>query len=147
MSGSVSERPKARATVDAHRLGKRQGQRIEGNIRESFYSEMYTLLMRMVGSPRSRSAFATSRSPEAWMERGWALITLHSRGDGRSRARSTTETASCRGSTNSRSVRRRWRASWRVGGARRPPDRRRRAENETITMNDVRYAIVRASTC
>jgi ABC-type multidrug transport system fused ATPase/permease subunit len=58
MSGSVSETAEGARTVDAHRLGRRQGERIEGNIRESFYSEMYTLLMRMVWFPTIESAFA-----------------------------------------------------------------------------------------
>jgi ABC-type multidrug transport system fused ATPase/permease subunit len=58
MSGSVSETAEGARTVDAHRLGRRQGRRIEGNIRESFYSEMYTLLMRMVWFPTIESAFA-----------------------------------------------------------------------------------------
>jgi ABC-type multidrug transport system fused ATPase/permease subunit len=58
MSGSVSETAEGARTVDAHRLGRRQGKRIEGNIRESFYSEMYTLLMRMVWFPTIESAFA-----------------------------------------------------------------------------------------
>lgn len=58
MSGSVSETADGARTVDAHRLGRRQAQRIEGNIRESFYSEMYTLLMRMVWFPIVDCAFA-----------------------------------------------------------------------------------------
>jgi ABC-type multidrug transport system fused ATPase/permease subunit len=58
MSGSVSETAEGARTVDAHRLGRRQGRRIEGNVRESFYSEMYTLLMRMVWFPTVESAFA-----------------------------------------------------------------------------------------
>ncbi|HEY5009761.1 MAG TPA: ABC transporter ATP-binding protein [Acidimicrobiales bacterium] len=58
MSGSVSETAEGARTVDAHRLGRRQGKRIEGNIRESFYSEMYTLLMRMIWFPTIESAFA-----------------------------------------------------------------------------------------
>jgi len=58
MSGSVSETAEGARTVDAHRLGRRQGKRIEGNIRESFYSEMYTLLMRLVWFPTIESAFA-----------------------------------------------------------------------------------------
>jgi ABC-type multidrug transport system fused ATPase/permease subunit len=58
MSGSVSETAEGARTVDAHRLGARQSKRIEGNIRESFYSEMYTLLMRLVWFPTIESAFA-----------------------------------------------------------------------------------------
>jgi len=73
MSGSVSETAEGARTVDAHRLGKRQGQRIEGNIRESFYSEMYTLLMRMVWFPTIESAFALAVATTlAWS--GWLAL-------------------------------------------------------------------------
>jgi len=60
MSGTVSETTEGARTVDAHQLGQRQATRIEGNIRESFYSEMYTLLMRMVWFPIVESSFALS---------------------------------------------------------------------------------------
>jgi ABC-type multidrug transport system fused ATPase/permease subunit len=73
MSGSVSETAEGARTVDAHRLGVRQGQRIEGNIRESFYSEMYTLLMRMVWFPTIESAFALAVATTlAWS--GWLAL-------------------------------------------------------------------------
>jgi len=73
MSGSVSETAEGARTVDAHRLGKRQCQRIEGNIRESFYSEMYTLLMRMVWFPTIESAFALAVATTlAWS--GWLAL-------------------------------------------------------------------------
>ena len=73
MSGSVSETAEGARTVDAHRLGKRQGQRIEGNIRESFYSEMYTLLMRLVWFPTIESAFALAVATTlAWS--GWLAL-------------------------------------------------------------------------
>jgi len=73
MSGSVSETAEGARTVDAHRLGHRQGQRIEGNIRESFYSEMYTLLMRMVWFPTVESAFALAVATTlAWS--GWLAL-------------------------------------------------------------------------
>jgi ABC-type multidrug transport system fused ATPase/permease subunit len=73
MSGSVSETAEGARTVDAHRLGKRQGGRIEGNIRESFYSEMYTLLMRMVWFPTIESAFALAVATTlAWS--GWLAL-------------------------------------------------------------------------
>jgi ABC-type multidrug transport system fused ATPase/permease subunit len=73
MSGSVSETAEGARTVDAHRLGDRQGQRIEGNIRESFYSEMYTLLMRMVWFPTIESAFALAVATTlAWS--GWLAL-------------------------------------------------------------------------
>ncbi len=73
MSGSVSETAEGARTVDAHRLGSRQGQRIEGNIRESFYAEMYTLLMRMVWFPTVESAFALAVATTlAWS--GWLAL-------------------------------------------------------------------------
>ena len=73
MSGSVSETAEGARTVDAHRLGSRQAQRIEGNIRESFYSEMYTLLMRMVWFPTIESAFALAVATTlAWS--GWLAL-------------------------------------------------------------------------
>ena len=73
MSGSVSETAEGARTVDAHRLGRRQGRRIEGNIRESFYSEMYTLLMRMVWFPTIESAFALAVATTlAWS--GWLAL-------------------------------------------------------------------------
>ena len=73
MSGSVSETAEGARTVDAHRLGRRQGRRIEGNIRESFYSEMYTLLMRMVWFPTVESAFALAVATTlAWS--GWLAL-------------------------------------------------------------------------
>jgi ABC-type multidrug transport system fused ATPase/permease subunit len=73
MSGSVSETAEGARTVDAHRLGHRQARRIEGNIRESFYSEMYTLLMRMVWFPIVESAFALAVATTlAWS--GWLAL-------------------------------------------------------------------------
>jgi ABC-type multidrug transport system fused ATPase/permease subunit len=73
MSGSVSETAEGARTVDAHRLGKRQSERIEGNIRESFYSEMYTLLMRLVWFPMVESAFALAVATTlAWS--GWLAL-------------------------------------------------------------------------
>jgi len=76
MSGSVSETAEGARTVDAHRLGSRQGKRIEGNIRESFYAEMYTLLMRMVWFPTIESAFALAVATTlAWS--GWLALHHH----------------------------------------------------------------------
>jgi ABC-type multidrug transport system fused ATPase/permease subunit len=73
MSGSVSETAEGARTVDAHRLANRQAKRIEGNIRESFYSEMYTLLMRMVWFPTIESAFALAVATTlAWS--GWLAL-------------------------------------------------------------------------
>ncbi len=73
MSGSVSETAEGARTVDAHRLGARQASRIEGNVRESFYSEMYTMLMRMVWFPTVESAFALAVATTlAWS--GWLAL-------------------------------------------------------------------------
>ena len=73
MSGSVSETAEGARTVDAHRLGPRQDRRIEGNIRESFYSEIYTMLMRMVWFPTIESAFALAVATTlAWS--GWLAL-------------------------------------------------------------------------
>ena len=73
MSGTVSETAEGARTVDAHRLGRRQATRIEGNIRESFYSEMYTMLMRMVWFPTVESAFALAVATTlAWS--GWLAL-------------------------------------------------------------------------
>ena len=73
MSGSVSETAEGARTVDAHRLGTRQAERIESDIRESFYSEMYTMLMRMVWFPTIESAFALSVATTlAWS--GWLAL-------------------------------------------------------------------------
>ncbi len=76
MSGSVSETADGARTVDAHRLSRRQSHRIEENIRESFYAEMYTLLMRLRWFPTVESAFALAvGSTLAWT--GW--LALHHR--------------------------------------------------------------------
>ena len=73
MSGSISETAEGARTIDAHRLGDRQVARIEGNIRESFYSEMYTLLMRLVWFPIVDSAFALAVATTlAWS--GWLAL-------------------------------------------------------------------------
>ena len=60
MSGTIAETAEGARTVDAHRLGARQRARVDDNIRESFYAEMYTLLMRLVWFPTVESAFAIS---------------------------------------------------------------------------------------
>ena len=73
MSGSVSETAEGARTIDAHQLGDRQAARIEGNIRESFYAEMYTLLMRLVWFPTIETAFALAVATTlAWS--GWLAI-------------------------------------------------------------------------
>ncbi|MHB1251124.1 MAG: ABC transporter ATP-binding protein [Acidimicrobiales bacterium] len=76
MSGTVSETAEGARTVDAQRLGRRQATRVEGDIRESFYAEMYTLLMRLVWFPIVESSFALAVSVTlAWS--GWLAITHH----------------------------------------------------------------------
>lgn len=76
MSGTVSETAEGARTVDAHQLGDRQSRRIEGNIRESFYAEMYTMLMRMVWFPIVESAFALSVAVTlGWS--GWLVLQHH----------------------------------------------------------------------
>ena len=57
LSGTVAETAEGARTVDAHRLGPRQSGRVDGNLRESFYSEVYTLLMRLVWFPTVEGAF------------------------------------------------------------------------------------------
>jgi ABC-type multidrug transport system fused ATPase/permease subunit len=76
MSGTVSETAEGARTVDAQRLGARQEARVNTNIRESFYSEMYTLLMRMVWFPIVESAFALSVATTlGWS--GWLALNHH----------------------------------------------------------------------
>lgn len=73
MSGTIAETAEGARTIDAHRLGPRQSARIESNVRESFYSEMYTLLMRMVWFPTVEGAFALAVAATlAWS--GWLAI-------------------------------------------------------------------------
>ena len=76
MSGSVAETAEGARTVDAHQLGERQTTRIEENIRESFYAEMYTLLLRMIWFPTVEGAFAAAVAVTlAWS--GWLAINGH----------------------------------------------------------------------
>ncbi len=76
LSGTVSETAEGARTVDAQQLGRRQATRIERDIRESFYAEMYTLLMRLVWFPIVESSFALAVSVTlAWS--GWLAITHH----------------------------------------------------------------------
>lgn len=73
MSGSVAETAEGARTIDAHQLGARQASRIEDNVRESFYSEMYTLLLRMIWFPTVEGAFALAVAATlAWS--GWLAI-------------------------------------------------------------------------
>jgi ABC-type multidrug transport system fused ATPase/permease subunit len=76
MSGSIAETAEGARTIDAHRLGPRQVTRIEDNVRESFYSEMYTLLMRMIWFPTVEGSFAVAVAVTlAWS--GWLAINGH----------------------------------------------------------------------
>ncbi|HVB19049.1 MAG TPA: ABC transporter ATP-binding protein [Acidimicrobiales bacterium] len=72
-SGTVAETAEGSRTIDAHRLSARQRARIDGNVRESFYAEMYTLLMRLVWFPLVESAFALAVAATlAWS--GWLAL-------------------------------------------------------------------------
>jgi ABC-type multidrug transport system fused ATPase/permease subunit len=76
MSGSVAETAEGARTIDAHQLAARQTERIEDNVRESFYAEMYTLLLRMVWFPTVEGAFAVAIAVTlAWS--GWLAINGH----------------------------------------------------------------------
>ncbi|HET8990118.1 MAG TPA: ABC transporter ATP-binding protein [Acidimicrobiales bacterium] len=76
LSGTVAETAEGARTVDAHRLGPRQVDRIEGDVREAFYAEMYTLLMRMVWFPTVEGAFALAVAATlGWS--GWLAIGGH----------------------------------------------------------------------
>jgi len=74
IAGTMSETAEGARTVDALRLGERQNERIRANLRESFYAEMYTLLMRMWWFPISESAFALAVASTL----GWGgVLALH----------------------------------------------------------------------
>ena len=76
LSGTIAETAEGARTVDAHRLGARQVGRIEGDVREAFYAEMYTLLMRMVWFPTVEGAFALAVAATlGWS--GWLAIGGH----------------------------------------------------------------------
>ncbi|HQU26448.1 MAG TPA: ABC transporter ATP-binding protein [Acidimicrobiales bacterium] len=76
LSGTIAETAEGARTVDAHRLGPRQVGRIEGDVREAFYAEMYTLLMRMVWFPTVEGAFALAVAATlGWS--GWLAIGGH----------------------------------------------------------------------
>jgi len=73
LAGTVSETTEGARTVDALQLGERQNRRLEENFREAFYSEMYTLLMRMVWFPITESAFALAVAATlGWS--GWLVL-------------------------------------------------------------------------
>ena len=72
-SGTVAETAEGPRTIDAHRLSARQRERIDANVRESFYAEMYTLLMRLVWFPLVESSFALAVAATlAWS--GWLAL-------------------------------------------------------------------------
>ncbi len=74
LAGTVSETAEGARTVDALQLGDRQNRRIEENLRENFYAEMYTLLMRMVWFPITEGAFALAVASTL----GWSgFLALH----------------------------------------------------------------------
>jgi ABC-type multidrug transport system fused ATPase/permease subunit len=76
LSGTVAKTAEGARTVDAQRLSGRQETRVNKNIRESFYSEMYTLLMRMVWFPIVESAFALAVATTlGWS--GWLALNHH----------------------------------------------------------------------
>jgi ABC-type multidrug transport system fused ATPase/permease subunit len=73
LSGTVAETTEGARTVDAHRLGSRQRTRINDNVRENFYSEMYTLLMRLTWFPTVETAFSLAVATTlAWS--GWLAL-------------------------------------------------------------------------
>ncbi len=74
LAGTVSDTAEGARTIDALQLGDRQNGRIEANLRENFYAEMYTLLMRMVWFPITESAFAFAVA----LTLGWSgFLALH----------------------------------------------------------------------
>lgn len=74
LAGVVAETADGARTVDALQLGARQRQRIAGTLREAFYAEMYTLLMRMVWFPITESSFALAVAATL----GWSgVLVLH----------------------------------------------------------------------
>jgi len=76
LAGSMSETIEGARTMDALQLGQRQATRIDANVRESFFSEMYTLLMRMNWFPIVESAFSFAVACTlAWG--GWLAIHHH----------------------------------------------------------------------
>jgi ABC-type multidrug transport system fused ATPase/permease subunit len=73
LSGTVAETTEGARTVDAHRLGTRQRTRIHDNVRENFYAEMYTLLMRLTWFPTVETAFSLAVATTlAWS--GWLAL-------------------------------------------------------------------------
>lgn len=76
MSGTISETAEGARTIDAHQLSSRQSRRIEDDINESYFSEIYTLLLRMNWFPTVESAFALAVATTlAWS--GWLALHHH----------------------------------------------------------------------
>jgi ABC-type multidrug transport system fused ATPase/permease subunit len=67
LAGTIAETSEGARTVESLQLGPRQQGRIEAALRESFYAEMYTLLMRMIWFPITESSFALATAATlAW---------------------------------------------------------------------------------
>ncbi len=76
LSGTVAETVEGSRTIDALQLASRQNDRLDGNIRESFYAEMYTLLMRMNWFPIVETAFSLAVATTlGWG--GWLALHHH----------------------------------------------------------------------
>jgi ABC-type multidrug transport system fused ATPase/permease subunit len=74
IAGTVSETAEGARTIDALQLADRQNRRMDENLREAFYAEMYTLLMRMIWFPITETSFAMAVAATL----GWSgLLTLH----------------------------------------------------------------------
>ena len=73
MSGTIAETAEGARTVDAQRLGARQRARVDANVRDSFYAEMYTLLMRVIWFPTIEIAFALAVAATL-MWSGWLAL-------------------------------------------------------------------------
>lgn len=73
LSGTISETAEGARTIDAHRLNARQARRVEENLNESYFSELYTLVMRMNWFPTVETAFALAVAITlAWS--GWLCL-------------------------------------------------------------------------
>ncbi len=73
MSGTIAETAEGARTIDAQRLGARQRERVDANVRDSFYAEMYTLLMRVIWFPTIEIAFALAVAATL-MWSGWLAL-------------------------------------------------------------------------
>jgi ABC-type multidrug transport system fused ATPase/permease subunit len=57
MAGTIAETTEGGRTIEALGLATRQTARIESDIRETYYAEIYTLLMRMIWFPIQESSY------------------------------------------------------------------------------------------